>query len=86
MICFFCELFNACMCLMCLCVLFPVLCVMSYASVCYDVVCLRVDCLCLMCLCGLLEAYCVASYVFVCVGACACVCDVVCLCMLCSVN
>ena len=41
---FVCELFNVCVCFMRVCVLCVISCVMSYASFCYDVVCLCVDC------------------------------------------
>ena len=58
---------------------------MSYASLCYDVVCLCVECFCLMSACVLVVIYCVAWFVFVCVGACVLgVCGVVWLCALCS--
>ena len=56
---------------------------MSYASFCYDVVCLCVDCFFVRCVWFVI--YCAAWSALVCVGACVCVCDVVCLCVLCSV-
>ena len=46
---------------------------MSYASFCYDGVCLCVDCFCLMCLRVLFVMYCVAWSACVCVDDCVCV-------------
>ena len=52
---------------------------MSYASVCYDVVCLWVDCFFLVSVCVFVCDVLCGVVCFLFVGACVCVCDAVCL-------